>query len=237
MPYSSSQALRLYPWCRVDKGPYIWGFREPALSPAGAVLYATTYMQRGDDHTTIRDESHDQPDNRAVEDDPPTATDQAASRLGNRYTVREAAKLLGTTVDAVRGRIRRGTMDSLKANGVVYVLLSEASRDYHTDETTSRQGATVGDEAASRGESRGESGLVVELKDQIDWLRREVERKDTIIMSMTQRIPELEAPATTRDAPVSASEKQGGAEVPPEGQGQEKRSSWWRRFFGFENPA
>jgi excisionase family DNA binding protein len=184
-------------------------------------------MQQGDDHTTIRDESHGQTVNRADEDDQTAATDQATSRLGNRYTVQEAAKLLGTSVDAVRGRIRRGTIDSLKVNGVVYVLLSETSRDYHADTMTSRQSGTVGDEADSRSESIGESGLVVELKDQIDWLRREVERKDTIIMSLTHRIPELEAP-------VSASEEHAGGQAPPE---EEKRSSWWRRFFGFENPA
>ncbi len=190
-------------------------------------------MKERDDHTTIRDELHDKPANRAVEDDQPAPTDHETSRLGNRYTVQEAAELLGTSVDAIRGRIRRGTIDSMKANGVVYVLLDKANRGYRTDTTASRQGETVGDGA----DSRGESGLVGELKDQIDWLRREVERKDTIIMSMTQRIPELEAPAAPRNAPVSAAPERGGVDVPPEGQGQEKRTSWWRRFFGFENPT
>jgi hypothetical protein len=128
------------------------------------------------------------------------------SRLGNRYTVQEAAELLGTSVDALRGRIRRRTIDSMKANGVVYVLLNESSRDYHADGTTTRQGGTVGNKTDSRGESSGESALVVELKEQIDWLRWEVERKDTIILSITQPLSELEAPTTSRDAPVSASE-------------------------------
>ena len=185
-------------------------------------------MQRGDDHTTIRDEAHGKPVNHAAEDPHSSATGQETSRLGNRYTVQEAAELLGTSVDAVRGRIRRGTIDSMKANGVVYALLDEASRDHHADATTIRQGGTVGDEAASRGESSGESALIVELKDQIDWLRREVERKDTIIMSMTQRIPELEAPSATRESDVSASEERGGEEVPQE---RDKRRSWLYRFF------
>lgn len=192
-------------------------------------------MQWDDDHTTIRDESHDQPPNRKVQNHQPEASEQATSRLGNRYTVQEAAELLGTSVDALRGRIRRGTIDSMKVNGVVYVLLSsEASRDYHADGTNIRQEGRVGNKADSRGESSGESALIVELKEQIDWLRREVERKDTIILSMTQRIPELEAPTTSRDAPVSASEERRGSDLPPE---SEKQTSWWRRFFGFENPT
>jgi len=35
---------------------------------------------------------------------------------------------------------------------------------------------------------------VAERPGQVDGLRRKVERKDTIIMQMAQRIPELEAP-------------------------------------------
>ncbi len=33
-----------------------------------------------------------------------------------------------------------------------------------------------------------------ELREQVEWLRRELERKDSIIMALTQRIPELPAP-------------------------------------------
>ena len=46
-------------------------------------------------------------------------TSQETRRLGQRHTVKEAAEILGTTVDAVRGRIRRGTLDSVKLDGVV----------------------------------------------------------------------------------------------------------------------
>src|SRR4051794_38156395 len=101
------------------------------------------FMQRGDDHTTIRDELHDEPANHPAENYHLAATDQETSWLGNRYTVQEAAELLGTSVDAVRGRIRRGTINSMKANGVVYVLLDEGSRNYHTDKATIRQGGAV----------------------------------------------------------------------------------------------
>jgi len=158
------------------------------------MLYAAGRMQAGDDHPTIREEPPDQAANRATETDQLAATAQETRRLGERYTVPEAAELLGTTVDAVRGRVRRGTLDSMKVNGAMYVLLDKTSRDRHADHPTSQPDETSRlDEA-----NRVQSDLLEELRDQVDWLRREVERKDTIIMSLTKCVPELE-PA--REAP------------------------------------
>ena len=75
-----------------------------------------------------------------------------------------------------------------------------------------------------------------ELRRREEEHREESRRKDHIIMSLTQRIPELEAPASPepRESDVSASKERGRAEeAPPE---QEKRSesrSWlYRLFFG-----
>jgi hypothetical protein len=67
-----------------------------------------------------------------------------------------------------------------------------------------------------------------------EWLRREVERKDTIIMQMAQRIPELEpareSPPEPREDPVSVvGEGWPGTDTPPE---EERRPSLWRRLFG-----
>jgi hypothetical protein len=180
------------------------------------VGYAMTMQLGADGEATNRDvQSGQQP-----------ATDEATTRLGARYTVQEAAEILGASVDAVRGRIRRGTLNSMKVDGIVYVLLDETSRDRHSEKTTSRLNETDGDQAANPDQSE----LVGELRDQIDWLRREVERKDTIIMSMAQRIPELEAPpAEPRDGPETASAEGEGVEVPL---AEKKHSSWWRWFFG-----
>jgi uncharacterized small protein (DUF1192 family) len=157
---------------------------------------------------------------------------QSTNRAIQRYTVQEAAEILGTTVDAIRGRIRRGTLASTKVDGQVYVLLDTASREQHSDEPTTKH-------ADSRQLTYDQAQLIDSLQeriaaseDQIEWLRREVERKDTIIMQMAQRIPELE-PAREptpepRESPVTASEDWGDGEVLPE---QEKRS-WWQRWFG-----
>jgi hypothetical protein len=77
-----------------------------------------------------------------------------------------------------------------------------------------------------------------DLRDQVEHLRRELDtrneelrRKDTIIMAMTQRIPELEATPETRDNPEAASEGTGRGEVPPASQESAQRRSWLHRFF------
>lgn len=196
-----------------------------------------TAMQTDNGKATNRDESQDRridPGGYASASDESSAT---TTRLGARYTVQEAAEMLGTTIDGVRGRIRRGTLDSMKVDSVVYVLLDETSRDRHSDKTTSRLGEPSPDQPVNLDQSE----LVGEMRGQIDWLRREVERKDTIIMALTQRVPDssaIEAPQETRDEPETTSEIPEGTDTPA-GRGQAEtgvhrassRSSWWRRFF------
>ena len=158
-------------------------------------------------------------------------------RLGQRHTVKEAADELGITVDAVRGRIRRGTLDSVKLDGVVYVLLDATNREHQNDESAtesadaSRQAADqaglVADESGLVGD---QSELVGDLRGQIDWLRREVERKDTIIMQMAQRIPAIEA-GDEQESPVTATEGTDRGKAPPEQQEDAERRSWLYRFF------
>src|SRR5919199_3318005 len=104
-----------------------------------------------------------------------------------RVTVAQAAELLGLSAEAVRSRVQRGTLASTKEYGTVYVLLDPDQARPNTDEPHTQTGAQThlsGDQTA----------FIASLTEQIDWLRREVERKDTIIMTLTQRIPELEAP-------------------------------------------
>lgn len=155
-------------------------------------------------------------------------TNHETRRLGQRHTVKEAAEALGTSVDAIRGRIRRSTLDSAKVDGVVYVLLDATNREQQSDESS----AEAGDGPQ---QTADQSELVGELRGQIDWLRREVERKDTIIMQMAQRIPELEPASETPGAPVrpSEGETRGTTSSPsdPEPQEPPQRRSWLTRFF------
>src|SRR5215212_10092179 len=45
-------------------------------------------------------------------------------RLGDRHSIPGAAKALGISEEAVRGRIKRGSLDSMKVDGQVFVLLT-----------------------------------------------------------------------------------------------------------------
>lgn len=151
-----------------------------------------------------------------------------------RVTVAEAAQLLGLSAEAVRSRVQRGTLESTKEKGTVYVLLD-------ADQASPKRRPN-GDEEAAQTDARTHLGgdqarYIDSLEGQVEWLRREVERKDTIIMQMAQanaalaaKVPELEAPPEPRESDVSASEGRGGADVPPEGQDREQPVSWWRKL-------
>jgi excisionase family DNA binding protein len=143
-----------------------------------------------------------------------------------RVTVEDAAKLLGITVDAVRKRIERGTLKSEKVEGTRFVFLDNdmTQQDYIR--------TSPGDDMTA---------LVASLQDQIRYLRQEAEdwkeearRKDHIIMSLTQRIPELEptreSPSDAAESPVTASEEEAKGQAPPEPETEELRP-WWRRIF------
>src|SRR5215216_1185613 len=112
-----------------------------------------------------------------------------------RLDVKQAAQVLGVSTDAIHKRVRRGTLDSDKdEDGRVYVYLDhDLADDLDDGYTTDRRDVHVSS-----------------LEDQIQFLRRELERKDTIIMTMAQRIPELEpapeAPRSARDGPETVSD-------------------------------
>ncbi len=73
------------------------------------------------------------------------------------------------------------------------------------------------------------------LEKQLDVRAEELRRKDHIIAGLVERVPELEAPQEPREAPQTVAEAPGGV-VGREDEGgrQERRSSWWRTWFGFE---
>jgi len=144
-----------------------------------------------------------------------------------RYTVNEAAEILGISAEAVRARINRGTLQKEKAaDGTVYVHLD--ADHTHPDERP--------DGSATVDHTVPETKAFELMQEQVDYLRRQLEvwqeearRKDHIIAALTDRIPELEAPASPepREAPETPSEESG--EV-VEDRGKEERRSWWRRL-------
>jgi hypothetical protein len=76
----------------------------------------------------------------------------------------------------------------------------------------------------------------VDLREQIEFLRDELRRNDAIITTMTQRIPELEAPSQElpKSAPTEGTEQPGRVEPqrPLEGAQESVERPWWRSVFG-----
>jgi hypothetical protein len=151
-----------------------------------------------------------------------------------RVTVDEAATLLGTTANALRKRIERGTFQSEKVDGVRDVLLSDRDIPQHAGDTF---GDMPNDSAAATHDTAtGMSAFVDSLEDQGDYLHRQLEvwqeearRKDHIIAALTERITELEPASNAapgpRGDPVSPSEDSTNGESP-----EPERRSWWRRL-------
>src|SRR5215216_7487402 len=105
----------------------------------------------------------------------------------DRLTVAQAADRLGITQDAVRKRIARGTLRHTKDyEGRIFVYLGTFEMESKTDQVHGQDGASKIVPDADQDK------YTCSLEDQIDFLRRELERKDAILMSLTQRIPELE---------------------------------------------
>jgi excisionase family DNA binding protein len=137
-----------------------------------------------------------------------------------RVTVAEACEILGISEGAVRQRIKRGTLRTEKLAGRVYVFLPEALLH-----------GSRGTEQTRTPESGARTSEVEALREQVEWLRGEVQRKDAILLSMTEAMkalsaPEREPPETVEEAPEGAEphpsteEAQGGVQEP-------QRRRWW----------
>lgn len=165
-----------------------------------------------------------------------------AAGVTRRLTLLEAAQVLGISKEGVRKRVQRGTLRHEKdADGIVHVYISGADRadnggDAVGDGVGDAGGYAVGDSVGDvQGDHDGhDEALVDALQDRIASLERQLEirveelrRKDHIIMSLTQRVPELEAAQDVQeDAPETRQDV-----VVEDGEEPERRS-WWRRVFG-----
>jgi hypothetical protein len=172
-------------------------------------------------------------------------------RSERRVHLSEAATLLGVSKDAVRMRVKRGTLRSEKgADGRVYVWVNV---NPHAGPDDVHPG--------SQAEAWRE--LIDELRDRVRSLEESNRENRRIIAALTSRIPEIEAPrepsrateppgapseATEHPGRVEPQPAVGGAQEPrepsemhmPEAGGgplphDQQRASerpWWRRMFG-----
>src|SRR5215218_1217171 len=155
-----------------------------------------------------------------------------------RYTVPEAAKVLGIGTDAVRKRIARGTISHEKgADGRVYVYLGTGHDEGHDAQEPSSE------LIESLREQIGYlQGVIAtrdeELRTRSEELRRrdqDLERRDHIIAALTERIPQaLEPPSEPRESPGTVEEEPERTELRPATGGAQERVQrpWWRRVFG-----
>ena len=109
-----------------------------------------------------------------------------------RTTVAEAARVLGISAEAVRGRIRRGMVPVEREDGTVYVLLEGISEDRTDDE----QPRTTADQAADLTDL-----LIEELRDRVRALEDANRENRRIIAALTSRIPAIEAPPEASGSP------------------------------------
>ena len=137
-----------------------------------------------------------------------------------RVTVGEAAELLGISKDAVRMRVRRGTLRHEKTEGRMHVWVDT---DQGADQNAVHPGVP--------------RELVEELRDRVRFLEGQLEQANErdrenrrIVAALTSRIPELEAPG----APETAEEEPERVEPRPDAPGAQEAAQrpWWRRVFG-----
>jgi len=155
-----------------------------------------------------------------------------------RYTVPEAAKVLGVGTDAVRKRIARGTIPHEKDDdGRVYVYL-----DTGHDKGHDAQGPSPELVQSLREQIGYLQGVVAtrdeELRTRAEELRRrdqDLERRDRIIAALTERIPQaLKPPSEARESPQTVEEEPERAEPQSSTEGRQEgvHRPWWRRVLG-----
>src|SRR5215213_5664290 len=116
-----------------------------------------------------------------------------------RYTVAEAADMLGITTGAVRNRLSRGTLPSTKEDRTVYVLLpADMSRDAERDASDMPRGMPHPEPDALTSELRDRLRYVEE---QLQAERQAHAEARRIIAGLVERMPALEAPADAPEAP------------------------------------
>jgi Tfp pilus assembly protein FimV len=162
--------------------------------------------------------------------------DNAGFPSRRRVSVDEAARILGLTVDAVRKRVQRGTIEHEKdrAGRVRIILDSPDNASTLQDEspdTTGQADALIAAKDETIEELRDR---VRRLEREVDTRNEEIRRRDHLLAAALERIPAIEAPQEAsedaetveeepdRERPRSATGgAQGGAQRP-----------WWRRIIG-----
>jgi len=122
--------------------------------------------------------------------------DAQSAPPGRKLTVSEAAAALGISAEAVRSRIKRGTLPSVKDGATVYVLLSADRTRPDEDRTPPEHGRTA---ARSPSDSSAlisaKDETIATLREQLASERQAHAEARRLLMAALERIPPaLEAP-------------------------------------------
>jgi hypothetical protein len=174
-----------------------------------------------------------------------SATQHSGER--RRVTVAEASEILGITAEAVRTRIKRGKLDSVKEppdrTGTVYVLLRADQTRPNIDPTPEGQDQTTLVETL-REQVAYLQGVIAtrdqELALRAEELRRRdaaLEREQQLAAIFADSLRELQAPASSsepRDSSQTVEQEPERAEPRPATATAQDgvQRSWWRRVLG-----
>jgi len=126
-------------------------------------------------------------------------------------TIAEAARRLGISQDAVRQRIKRGTLSTYKVGNRRYVVLPpDLDADPNAPTTAGRP-----DHDADR------DALIAQLRSEIAYLRERIERQEQIIAGLVQRMPPALPDRTATDQPTD----------PPHPTPEPQKPPLWRRLW------
>ena len=127
-----------------------------------------------------------------------------------RFTVAEASEILGITVEAVRGRIKRGTLDHERTDKGVFVLLDTDQSDDRPrpdiDQTTDRLQSNSAALISAKDET------IATLRDQLEAERQAHAEARRLLAAALERIPAVEAPQEASEAAERVEEEPERAE-------------------------
>jgi uncharacterized coiled-coil protein SlyX len=151
-------------------------------------------------------------------------------RTEGRLTIAEASQLIGISKDAVRMRVKRGTLRSEKTDNRVYVWLDDVPNDEHNSDVNADPTSLI----AAKDET------IRTLREQLESERRANEENRRLLAGLIERMPALEAgtePSGSQEpptAPETATPEPERAKPRPAAGGAQETAQrpWWRRVLG-----
>jgi hypothetical protein len=118
------------------------------------------------------------------------------------------------TVEAIRGRIKRGTLEHKRHSGTVYVLLDADQSTNRTRPDTDQTADRLRSDGAALISAKDET--IANLRDQLEAERQAHAEARRIIAGLGERIPAIEASQEVPESPEAGEEQQGrGVRAPP----------------------